>query len=560
MSIEASLDVALRGDTSNLDKALTKGVKSVQDFSSGVAASGQAATSSMSSMGSKSSWLSGAAGGVWVALAMKAKEMAETIKQSIVSAITDMTQLGRTAQMLGTSTSSLAGLQHAAVMAGIGVEEFNHSLIKMQKHIADPGEAAQAFAMIGINVNELKNLSADQAFEKITTAINRTGNAADRVSFELAIFGKGAAGIATSFRTTNDQVDQASKAIDQAGASLKALEAIGLDVGPMGEQIRQAATEAGKLGQAMDQTSLAARKAQAAQLGLAPTGEQVAALKVATQSWTLFQQSIVGVGRSLIVAATPAMQKIAGWFASLGSSIATFVNENKPLFTLIIDVVLEVIKTFWQMSVLGMVWDNITAVVGGSGVTWTSAKEVIINALLAIQYVMMMVRNGIAYAFDYIRLKVAQVVSAMVQAIKAGEAMKKAMEFDFSGAKDALAEAFKTAPESDIEKIIKERMAKAADAMKEGWDAFKKRRLDELNKPVAPDKAPEQGAGLQKIGSKPAAMEFGSKEAFSVLAGTEDMQKKMYSVANMQLQQNKKAVKLLEKVLAKEGIKVKIAR
>lgn len=102
---------------------------------------------------------------------------------------------------------------------------------------------------------------------------------------------------------------------------------------------------------------------------------------------------------------------------------------------------------------------------------------------------------------------------------------------------------------------------KAAEDLEEKAVAATRKAQEARAKLPEPDAEPEKQDTPPQPQGKTAAMDLGSKEAFAVLFGKEDYQKKAFAVANEQLKDNKKAVALLEKLVANlQGVKLARAK
>lgn len=123
------------------------------------------------------------------------------------------------ADRLGVDTEALVGLQHAAGLAGVGVEEFGGDFEKMWKNIGNAAggdkAAQEAFSAIGLDAKELAGMGADQAFLKIADAIARVPNSAQRAAATTDIFGKSGQALMNTLTQGSDaireQIDEAQK-------------------------------------------------------------------------------------------------------------------------------------------------------------------------------------------------------------------------------------------------------------------------------------------------------------------------------------------------------------
>lgn len=112
----------------------------------------------------------------------------------VKSRMEEIDVLAKTADALGATTEGLIAYRHGANLAGVGAEAFDKSLGKMVINIGEAMNgsktAADAFNALGLNVNALRGLSADQQFYAITAAMETIENQTQRVGIAYDIFGR----------------------------------------------------------------------------------------------------------------------------------------------------------------------------------------------------------------------------------------------------------------------------------------------------------------------------------------------------------------------------------
>lgn len=103
----------------------------------------------------------------------------------------------------GVAVDKLMELQMAFELNGMKAEQVQPVLAKMQKLIAEAGsgsaEAAAKFAAMGISIDEIQGLTADEQLMKIGEAIKRIENPAQRAAAAMEIFGKSGAKLLSVF-------------------------------------------------------------------------------------------------------------------------------------------------------------------------------------------------------------------------------------------------------------------------------------------------------------------------------------------------------------------------
>lgn len=220
-----------------------------------------------------------------------------------------MAATGRLADRMGITTQKLTGLQHAGAMAGVGTEEVTNGLEKMLHSLGEAatgsGTAAVAFAHLGLNAQQLANMSPDQAFTSIAEGLKNIGNPAERAAVAMEIFGK-------------------------SGQNLLPL------------------LMEGKEG-------IAAAQAEAEKLGISFNRVDAAKIEAANQSMKRLQSVFEGAIQTLVIQLAPFIDAIAGKLTDLGTSgqgAGGFITNgfNSVLSTLAkLADYMAVVQAGWQM-------------------------------------------------------------------------------------------------------------------------------------------------------------------------------------------------------------------
>lgn len=117
-----------------------------------------------------------------------------TIKDSIVSQLEAIDEVGKASDQIGITTEALIGLRHAADLAGIDATALDKSLGRMQRSLSDAalkgGETAQVFQALGIDAKELVKAAPDEAFKVIADKIKGIENPTLRAKAAFDIFGR----------------------------------------------------------------------------------------------------------------------------------------------------------------------------------------------------------------------------------------------------------------------------------------------------------------------------------------------------------------------------------
>lgn len=206
-------------------KALVEGIKNVEGLANEIKALGDQAGKAAGKSGplaesgdkitiswSKVGAVAGAAiGAIAVALFKMTK-----------SAIDSADAMGKTADKLGLTVEALSALGYTAKLADVSQESLNQSLQFMQRNLADAaqgaGEAADAFADLGLSAQALIKLSPDQAFAEIAEAMERIPNQADRVNLAMKIFGRSGADMINVMRGGKQALAESAEEARKFGA------------------------------------------------------------------------------------------------------------------------------------------------------------------------------------------------------------------------------------------------------------------------------------------------------------------------------------------------------
>jgi len=113
---------------------------------------------------------------------------------AVMNSFSEMDKMADMAARLGASGDQLTALGFAAQMSGSSTEALTSALEKMQNQIGEAAAGTQssidAFGRLGLTVDELKDLSTDEAFAKIAEQMQGVGSSTERTKIALDIFGR----------------------------------------------------------------------------------------------------------------------------------------------------------------------------------------------------------------------------------------------------------------------------------------------------------------------------------------------------------------------------------
>jgi hypothetical protein len=252
--------------------------------------------------------LTGVAGAFGVALG------ANAMKNFIGDQMEAIDQTAKLSDSLGITTERLVGLQHAASLSGVSIEDFGHDLQMMNKAI---GEAlagggghggGNPFEKIGLDAHHLASMDAGSAFTEIAEGISRLPTAAERASTAFAIFHKK-----------------------------------GISLLPM--------LQMGKEG-------LAAAQVEAERLGLTFSRVDAAKVEQANDAMTRLSAVFTGIGRTLAIELAPYIEAIA---VKLMEWMTAGDGIRRSLGTALEYIVLIVGKGIDTLNVFKMAWYGVKA-------------------------------------------------------------------------------------------------------------------------------------------------------------------------------------------------------
>ena len=146
----------------------------------------------------KKSLIAGIGAGVAAAGVIAAKTMGQ---------MQPLDEMAKTADKLGIAANKMGGLQLAFEQTGVSANAGMVAMQRMTRRIADAangaGPAAKALQELGLNANQLKALSPDQALNQIADAMKGVEGQSDKVRLAFSLFDSEGVGLST--RSPTDQ-------------------------------------------------------------------------------------------------------------------------------------------------------------------------------------------------------------------------------------------------------------------------------------------------------------------------------------------------------------------
>lgn len=136
---------------------------------------------------------------------------------------------GKLADRLGVSTEALVGFQHAADLAGVGVEESGAILEKFQKNLGatadDGGKLKETLAGIGLDANKLAAKDPVEAVLDVADAMRQIPDANRRAAVAFEVFGKKGQVLTNTMLAGKNGIRDAMKEAADLGMTFSRLDA-----------------------------------------------------------------------------------------------------------------------------------------------------------------------------------------------------------------------------------------------------------------------------------------------------------------------------------------------
>lgn len=157
------------------------------------------------------------------------RSIAEAFPELVEHAIEVGNSIYEMSLKTGASVENLSALRYVASQTGMDFDQFGTVLYKMEQALGSTGAKADklqaSLDILGLNLQELKNESPDQAFIDIMSALEAIPNRADQAAIGMQVFGKGFKDMAAlTQESITDLIDEANQlglvmSTDQAAAA-----------------------------------------------------------------------------------------------------------------------------------------------------------------------------------------------------------------------------------------------------------------------------------------------------------------------------------------------------
>jgi hypothetical protein len=220
-------------------------------------------------------------------IASAASSAARSLLQWGNSSAQAVDRTSKLAQQLGFTYGEMAGLGLAAQLAGTDLETVGAAVTRTNAAFANAAAGSKtaiaAFERIGLSVNDLNGLSAEEQFRKIGAAIADLPNESEQAAAAIALFGRSGAQLLPLFQ-------QGAQGIAQA-------------------------------------------RAEAEKFGLALTNAQAGNIEAMNDAFTRARAAVEGVVQQVVAYLAPAIESVTTAFSDLiggigGANIGQFIGEG----------------------------------------------------------------------------------------------------------------------------------------------------------------------------------------------------------------------------------------
>lgn len=136
--------------------------------------------------------------------------------------------LSKMAARLGVSYEEMSGLSLAAELAGVSVNTLAGAMTKTDRAFIEAQRgsktATDAFARIGLSIDQLGNLDAAGRFDAIADAISQLPSPAERSAAAIALFGKSGAELLPLFQQGANGIRESAEWAQRLGVSLSTVQ------------------------------------------------------------------------------------------------------------------------------------------------------------------------------------------------------------------------------------------------------------------------------------------------------------------------------------------------
>jgi len=145
------------------------------------------------------------------------------------ASMTSVDALAKTSDRLGIATEKLAGLQHAASLAGVENRTLEKSLQNLAVGVSDAadgtGVAKDALIELGLSAGILEQMSIDDQLSIVADAMQGVKNQADKVRIATELFGARGVTVLNMIGAGSENLDKAAQEAEHLGIAVSRIDA-----------------------------------------------------------------------------------------------------------------------------------------------------------------------------------------------------------------------------------------------------------------------------------------------------------------------------------------------
>lgn len=149
-------------------------------------------------------------------------------KELILGSMESIDAIDKMSDKLGITTESLYGLKILADDTGVSLEAITGGIQKMGLALAQAGShagpARNALAELGLSLKDLKDMRPDEAFGKISDALNLMTDSQRKAHLGQVLFGRGGKELVNVIRAGSEGMAEAKKSAEELGFALTKVE------------------------------------------------------------------------------------------------------------------------------------------------------------------------------------------------------------------------------------------------------------------------------------------------------------------------------------------------
>lgn len=150
------------------------------------------------------------------------------------ASMTSVDALAKTSDRLGIATEKLAGLQHAASLAGVENRTLEKSLQNLAVGVSDAadgtGVAKDALIELGLSAGILEQMSIDDQLSIVADAMQGVKNQADKVRIATELFGARGVTVLNMIGAGSENLDKAAQEAEHLGLAINRVDAAKIEM------------------------------------------------------------------------------------------------------------------------------------------------------------------------------------------------------------------------------------------------------------------------------------------------------------------------------------------